>query len=114
VGAFYPNHPNRPYTVVGGRRGSWLLRGTGLHDGDSFGRYGIEVDRLSRYSPPATIVLARCRDIFGPGRSAEMTFYETARGARVFSAGVMNFGGSLEYEPQATMMENVWQRLSRS
>ena len=33
-------------------------------------------------------------DIFGPGKTAEMTYYTTPRGAKVFSAGVMNFGGS--------------------
>jgi hypothetical protein len=39
-------------------------------------------------------VLARIPDAFGPGKSAEMTYYETRRGAKVFAAGVMNFGGS--------------------
>jgi hypothetical protein len=57
-------------------------------------------------------VLARIGNIFGPGRSAEMTYYETPAGAKVFSAGVMNFGGSVAWEPMATMLENIWRRLS--
>ena len=58
-------------------------------------------------------MVARIKDIFGKGRSAEMTYYETAVGAKVFAAGVMNFGGLLEYEPQSTIMENLWGRLAR-
>ena len=29
-----------------------------------------------------------------PGVSAEMTYYETDAGAKVFAAGVLNFGGT--------------------
>lgn len=113
VGWFENRHSNRPYVVTGARTASWLFAGTGLRDGDTFGRYGIEVDARDALSPVGTRVLARIENIFGNGRSAEMTYYETAAGAKVFSAGVMNFGGSLEYEPQSTMMENLWRRLVR-
>jgi hypothetical protein len=87
-------YPNRPYAVTGAARAPWLFAGTGLRDGGSFGKYGIEIDARTPQSPPRIQVLARIPDAFGPGKSAEMTYYETRRGAKVFAAGVMNFGGS--------------------
>ena len=58
-------------------------------------------------------MLARVPDLFGPGRSAEMTYYETAAGARVFSAGVLNFGGTLMLWPEVgLLLDNVWRRLT--
>jgi hypothetical protein len=57
-------------------------------------------------------VLARIPDEFGPGKSAEMTYYTTAAGAKVFSAGVMNFGGSALWPPIRTMVANLWAHLS--
>jgi hypothetical protein len=54
-------------------------------------------------------VLARIPDLFGPGRSAEMTYYETPAGARVFSAGVLNFGGTVMlWSNVAAILDNVW------
>jgi hypothetical protein len=118
VGAQYVdwNHaeyPNKPYTVTGTANAPWLFRGTGLHDGDTFGNYGIEVDAEDGASPPKTRVLAQIHDIFGPGKTAEMTYYTTAAGAKVFSAGVMNFGGSALWPVVSTMTENLWTELTR-
>jgi hypothetical protein len=113
VGWFRNLYKNRPYIVTSGRTGAWLFRGTGLHDGDSFGSYGIEVSQHDAGSPPGTIVLARVPDIFGPGASAEMTYYTTRAGAKVFSAGAINFGGSAEWPAVSRMLENLWRRLSR-
>ena len=59
-----------------------------------------------------TRVLARIPDLFGIGRSAEMTYYEHESGAQVFSAGALNFGGQMLLWPEATrVVENVWARL---
>jgi hypothetical protein len=118
VGAQYVdwNHaeyPNKPFTVTSIENAPWLFHGTGLHDGDTFGNYGIEVDAEDGASPPATRVLAQIHDIFGPGKSAQMTYYTTPAGAKVFSAGVMNFGGSALWPLVSTMMENLWNKLSR-
>jgi hypothetical protein len=52
-------------------------------------------------------------NIFGPGRSAEMAYYQTPRGAKVFAAGVINFGGSAERPVVRTMLANLWRRLAR-
>ena len=114
VGAQYVdwNHdtyPNKPYTVAG--HGSWLFKGTSYR---SFGVYGIEVDAIAPSSPRGTRVLARIPDIFGPGKSAQMTYYETARGSRVFAAGVMNFGGSALWPPVRPLLANLWSRLGTS
>jgi hypothetical protein len=113
VGWFKNIYKNRPYVVTGGAAGRWLYRGTGLHDGDSFGSYGIEISQHDAHSPPGTVVLARARDLFGPGASAEMTYYRTPGGAKVFSAGAINFGGSAEWPQVSRMLENLWRRLSR-
>jgi len=57
-------------------------------------------------------VLARIPDLFGPGKSAEMTYYEHPSGARVFSAGALNFGGQMLLWPEVTrLVENVWAHL---
>jgi N,N-dimethylformamidase beta subunit-like, C-terminal len=112
VGWFDNRYPNRPYVVVGDRRSPWLFRGTGLKNGVDFGHYGIEVDQRTAASPAGTIVLARIPDIFGPGRSAEMTYYSTPAGAKVFSAGVINFGGSAENPVVSRLLDNLWRRLS--
>jgi hypothetical protein len=103
---------NRPFHIVGVQKTPWLFARTGLHNGSTFGNYGIEVDSVTSASPPGTEVLATIPDIFGPGKTAEMTYYSTAAGAKVFSAGVMNFGGSARSPIVATMLENLWRRLT--
>jgi hypothetical protein len=47
------------------------------------------------------------------GRSAEMTYYETPGGAKVFAAGALNFAASIGDAAVAQLVENVWTRLSR-
>jgi hypothetical protein len=102
-----------PFTVTGAAVAPWVFRGTGLRQGDQFGRYGIEIDARAPSSPPRTRVLARIPDLFGNGRTAEMTYYEHRSGAQVFSAGALNFGGQMLLWPETTrIVENVWKRLS--
>ncbi len=103
---------NRPYVVTGARTAPWLFRGTGFRNGARWGVYGIEIDQRGPHAPHGIIVLARIANAFGPGRSAEMTYYTTARGAKVFSAGVMNFGGSALFPTVSIMLENLWARAS--
>jgi hypothetical protein len=118
VGAQYVdwNHneyPNRPFIATGVAQAPWLFADTELRNGDTFGVYGIEVDARTSASPKGTRVLAHIPAIFGPGKSAEMTYYTTPAGAKVFSAGVMNFGGSALWPVISTMLQNLWQELSR-
>ena len=117
VGAQYvgwneDRYANRPFHITGVHKAPWLFAGTGLHNGSSFGTYGIEVDSRTPASPHGTVVLANIPHIFGPGKTAEMTYYTTAAGAKVFSAGVMNFGGSSLWPTVSTMLENLWGKLT--
>jgi hypothetical protein len=105
--------PNRPYVATNVSRAPWFFRGTGLHDGEPFGSsYGIEIDQVAAGSPPGIIVLARIADLFGNGRSATMTYYETPAGAKVFAAGAMNFD-----QPQSRvgwlLLTNLWRWMLR-
>jgi hypothetical protein len=103
-----------PFTVVGADRAPWAFAGTGLENGSRFGRYGIEIDQRTPASPPQTILLAQIRDLMGPGRSAEMTYYETPAGSRVFAAGALNFAASIADPVVERLLENVWARLSEA
>ena len=113
VGWYENSYSNAPYVVTASADAPWLFRGTGLVDGAQFGTFGIEVDARAPSSPPQTRVLAVARNIFGPGTSAEMTYYTTSAGAKVFAAGVLNFGGSAWSSTVAVMLENLWATLSR-
>jgi hypothetical protein len=104
------------FTVTSARTAGWLWSGTGLRDGSTFGQavggYGIEIDATTPDSPPGTVVLAHIPDIFGPGLTAQMTYYETPAGAKVFAAGALDFGGSATYMPMRRILDNLWARLS--
>jgi hypothetical protein len=100
------------YTVTGAHAAPWAFDGTGLVDGDVFGRYGIEIDAQTSASPQGLQVLARIPDLLGQGRSAEMTYYETPAGAKVFAAGTLNFAASLGRPEVDRLLANVWTRLS--
>jgi hypothetical protein len=100
----------KPFVVQGATAAPWAFAGTGLHNGSTFGRYGIEIDSRSPASPPGTVLLARIPDAIGR-RDAEMTYYETPSGARVFSAGAVNFGASIRDPAVSRLIENVWARL---
>ncbi len=104
-----------PYVVTGAHAAPWAFEKTGLEQGDEFGLYGIEIDARAPSSPRNVQVLARIPDLFGRGRSAEMTYYEHPSGARVFSAGALNFGGQIAVWPETRrLVENVWRRLTVS
>jgi hypothetical protein len=105
----------RPFEIVGADLAPWLFAGTGLANGSLLGReiggYGIEIDATTSASPPGTVVLARIRGLYGPGLDAEMSYYETEAGARVFSAGTLDFTGSSRTPPVARMLRNLWEHM---
>jgi hypothetical protein len=106
-------YAGRPYTVRGAKTAPWLFRGTGLVNGDLLGAsFGVEIDGVTRGSPPGTIVLADMRNVFGPGQTATMAYYETARGAKVFAAGAFGFE-SPQTREHKLVLDNVWARLVR-
>ena len=92
---------------------SWVFEGTGLRTGSRFGFGGIEIDETTTASPRRVQVLAEIPDVFGPGFTAQMSYYETARGARVFAAGAFFFTRTIETDPRtARIVENLWARLA--
>jgi hypothetical protein len=101
------------YLVLSTAEAPWLFEGTGLVDGSTFGTYGIEIDATAASSPAGTDVLAEVPDLFGPGLSAQMTYYETASGAKVFAAGAFTFGGAALLKPETNLLANLWDRLSQ-
>jgi hypothetical protein len=101
------------FVVSGATEAPWVFAGTGLKNGDTFGRYGIEIDERTDASPPGTELLAEIPDILPhAGKSAEMTYYETPAGAKVFAAGALNFAASVDEPAVSQMLENLWAGLS--
>ena len=107
-------YDSRPFVVRGLRAAPWLFRRTGIGDGGKLGWFGIEVDGRTAASPRSTRVLAVMTNAFGTGRPAEMTYYETARGARVFAAGAFTLAGAQQAREPAIsqLLENLWDRLA--
>lgn len=64
-------------------------------------------------SPPGTRVVAEIPDLFGPGVSAQMTYYEQPTGAKVFAAGAFTIGGAAIWQPVRTLLDNLWRHLER-
>lgn len=105
----------------------WLLAGTGLHAGSRIGWGGIEIDKRAAASPPGLHVLAQIPNLYGRGLTAQMAYYETAAGAKVFAAGAFDLVESIfepdkplpdpqaqRNEPAARrLLENLWVELSR-
>jgi hypothetical protein len=101
-----------PYVVQGAAAAPWAFAGTGLRNGSTFGRYGLEIDSRAPSSPPSTRLLARIPNLIGK-HDAEMTYYETGSGARVFAAGALNFAASLTDPAASRLVDNAWSRLLR-
>ena len=108
----------------GEKRGSWLVRdvpavdwlfaGTGIRPGSRFGEdWGIEIDRTSGDSPKGVQVIAEIPDLFGPGFTAQMTYYETKGGAKVFAAGAFTLAGQALEPGVPRVLANLWAKLAR-
>ena len=110
-------HRQAPFIVRDTTSAPWVWEGTGLVVGSpigiDIGGYGTEIDGTSPASPPGTIVLAEVPDLLGPGKTAQMSYYETPQGARVFAAGTLDFGGSVLHQPQDRLLQNIWARLAQ-
>ena len=104
-----------PYIVSDVDAAPWLFAKTGLANGsvigEEVGGFGIEIDSVTPESPPGTTVLARIPDLFGPGVTAEMAYYETPAGARVFSAGAMDFPAVLFTDVGVKLLDNLWRHM---
>ena len=100
-----------PWTLTSAPATRWIFAGTGLGPGDQFGDdWGIEIDHTDESSPSQVQVLAEMPKLYGPRFTAQMTYYETATGAHVFSAGAFSMAGQIG-EPQVSrVVANLWQR----
>ena len=91
----------------------WIFAGTGIRLGSRFSRGGVEIDQITADSPPDVELLAEIPDLFGPGKSAHMTYYETPAGARVFAAGAFHLTRGVTTDFVVwRLLENLWQRLT--
>ena len=110
----YQRSPRRAWIVRRSRARRWLFAGTGLRVGSPFSRGGVEIDQLTSASPPGVQLVAEIPRVFGPGFSAQMSYYETKAGARVFAAGAFHLTRSVTSDPVVSrMLENLWERMVR-
>ena len=101
-----------PWTLTNAPATRWVFAGTGLGPGEHFGDdWGIEIDRTFESSPPRVQVLAEIPDLFGPGFTAQMTYYETESGAQVFAAGAFSIAGQIDKPHVGRVVANLWRRL---
>jgi hypothetical protein len=106
--------PREPWIVRRAGAASWIFAGTGLHAGAELARGGVEIDETVAASPPGVRVLAEIPDLFGPGLTAQMTYYETPRGAKVFAAGAFYFTRLVHSDSLVSrIVANLWERLSQ-
>lgn len=101
------------WIVRNAQRFAWLLQGTSLGNGGSISNGGIEADRTTSASPHTTHVVAEIPNLYGRGMTAQMTYYETKSGAKVFAAGAFTLAGAIRQPKVQQLMENLWTRLSQ-
>jgi len=117
IGVQYRGNDNGTHRGTWHIRGAsaveWIFSGTGLEAGDTWGNGSIEIDRKAPQSPRGTQVLAEIPNLFGPGFTAQMTYYETPRGAKVYAAGAFTVAGAVLRADVRPVVENLWERLTR-
>lgn len=84
----------------------------GRRRGSLFGHFGIEVDRTATSSPAGTRVLAEIPNLYGRGLGAQMTYYETSTGARVFAAGAFTAAGRAMTPWGREFLEALWTHMA--
>jgi hypothetical protein len=93
---------------------SWLFAGLNIEPGARISSGGIEIDATAPSSPKSLRVIAEIPNLYGPGYTADMTYYETPAGAKVFAAGAFSLAGNVSDHEVGQLMANLWARLSRS
>ena len=101
-----------PWTLTKAPAARWVFAGTGLGSGEKFGDdWGIEIDGTDESSPSQVQVLAEMPELYGPGFTAQMTYYETETGAHVFAAGAFSMAGRIGEPQVARVVGNLWRRI---
>ncbi len=102
-----------PYRAIAASH--WVFEGTGLSDGDIFGREslhvrchggasGHETDKMSPNSPPNTVLLAKGLNPDDGG--AEIVTFDTPSGGSVFSVGSITWPASVLVDPAISQITN--------
>jgi hypothetical protein len=117
VGVQYVGHQRSPrgsWIVRRTTASSWLFAGTSLGIGSPFSRGGVEIDQVAPASPNSVRVVADIPHLFGPGMKAQMTYYETGTGARVFAAGAFHLTRAATSDPVVRrLLSNLWARMAK-
>ena len=100
------------WIVRNARRFDWLLQGTGLGDGGAISNGGIEADHMTSSSPRSAHVVSEIPNLYGPGMTAQMTYYETKAGAKVFAAGAFTLAGGVRQPKVHQLLANLWARMA--
>ena len=106
----------------GEHRGNWIVRNTGtfpwlfagmsIHNGSVLSTGGIEADWTTSASPKSTRVVADIPNLYGRGMTAQMTYYETKAGAKVFAAGAFTLAGGIRDNVRVQqLVDNLWLHL---
>jgi len=101
-----------PWRVRRAEAAPWLFKGTRLKDGSALSSGGIELDHTAASSPRGIHILAEIPNLFGPGFTGQMTYYETSRGAKVFAAGAFTIAGSALQPTVRLLLANLWTHLT--
>ena len=111
-----------PYRVLAADH--WIFEGTGLKNGDLFGKEslheripggasGHETDKRSAHSPANTQLLAKGENPDNGG--SEIVLHEPGQGAAVFSVGSITWVSSLFVDESiSTITRNVLQTFTKS
>jgi hypothetical protein len=108
----------------GGHRGAWIVQagasaipwlfiGMNVEPGSEISSGAIEIDATAAASPKSVHVVAQIPNLYGPGYTAQMTYYETSAGAKVFAAGAFTLAGSVWAPDVNALVTNLWRHLSR-
>jgi hypothetical protein len=92
----------------------WLFAGLNVEPGAAISKGGIEIDATAPSSPKSVRVLAEIPNLYGPGYTADMTYYETPAGAKVFAAGAFSLACSVWDPEVGHVLANLWAHLSRA
>ena len=101
-------------------RGSALARaysllifpGVELRNGNEFSSGNVEIDATAPSSPAGIEVVAEIPHLLGRGLTAQMTYDETRRGAKVFAAGAFSRARNLTERAVRQLLANLWRRLA--
>ncbi len=101
-----------PYIVTDVEATPWLWTGMRVDNGSRFGTFGIEIDKTTPSSPRGTRVVAHIPNLYGPGFTAQMTYYRTRTGAKVFAAGAFTIAGSANRPYGERLLNNLWRHMT--